>query len=459
VSVSAGEHRFRADFVWGAATSAYQIEGSPLADGAGMSNWHRFAHTPGRTHEGETGDIACDHYRRWPDDVALMRTLGLRGYRMSLSWPRIFPEGRGAMNPRGLDFYSRLVDALLGAGITPFVTLFHWDLPAALEDRGGWLNPDSAGWFADYAAAAVGALGDRVASWMTLNEPGIVVDAGYLHGVNAPGRQSVYEAPIVARHLMIAHGTGVQAIRAQRPVRVGLAVDYEPKTPASGRAEDVEAVARGEAYTNQQYLDPALLGRVPEKLAEVYGNAWRPWSDEELARSRQPLDFLGVNYYTRCIVRDEPGGLPPRTARVRNERALHTETDWEVYPEGLTATLLQLRARYGAIPLYVTENGAAFPDPPQASGGVLEDPLRARYYWEHLRAVREAMRRGVDVRGYFAWSLLDNIEWAQGTSKRFGIVHVNFETQERTIKRSGRYYAEVIASDGAVLAEEPVVRA
>ncbi|HET9985324.1 MAG TPA: GH1 family beta-glucosidase [Longimicrobiales bacterium] len=439
-------------FLWGAATSAYQVEGEPLADGAGPSIWHRFAHTPGRTHAGETGDVACDQYRRYPDDIRLMRELGLNAYRFSIAWGRVLPWGTGAVNPPGLAHYDRLVDALLEAGLTPSATLYHWDLPAALDDRGGWLNPDVADWFGEYAAVMYRALGDRVPLWATLNEPWVVMDGGYMHGGLAPGHRNLFETPRVAHNLLRAHAAGVAAFRASDATgEVGLVVNLEPKYPATQEPADLAATARADAYMNRYFLDPVFLGRYPEELAEVFGEAWPTWPESDLAGIRLAVDFVGVNYYTRAVVRDEPADVPARAGRVRQPRHAYTEMGWEVYPPGLEDTLRWVRDRYGAVPLYVTENGAAFYDPPTAEGDVVEDPLRVAYLREHLRAVRRARDAGVDVRGYFAWSLLDNYEWSHGYSKRFGIVHVDFETQRRTPKRSARFYAEVIGSGGAVL--------
>jgi beta-glucosidase len=444
--------RFPDGFLWGAATSAYQVEGSPLADGAGPSNWHRFAHTPGRTRNGDTGDVACDHYRRYADDVELMAALGLGGYRFSISWSRILPEGRGRVNHRGLDFYSRLVDRLLEHGIRPLVTLFHWDLPAALEDQGGWLEPRIADWFADYAEVVFRALGDRVPMWATLNEPWVVMDAGYLHGVHAPGHRSVEEAATAARHLLRAHGSAVQRFRAHGRGAIGLVVNLEPKDPASGSRADVEATARANDYMNRQFLDAALLGRSAERLAEAFGADWSPPTADDLALMRQPLDWVGVNYYTRSVVRDDPAGLPPRARAVRQDGSLYTATGWEVHPASFTEVLCGIRERYGAVPLYVTENGAAFDDPATATGERVDDPLRVEYLRAHLLAALEAIRRGVDLRGYFAWSLLDNFEWSQGYSKRFGLIHVDFASQRRTLKASADFYGEVVRSNGASLA-------
>ena len=449
-------HRFPDAFLWGASTSAYQIEGSPLADGAGPSIWQRFSHTPGLTANSETGDVACDHYRRWADDVRLMKELGLTAYRFSVSWSRVLPEGRGRVNPKGLGFYERLVDALLEHEITPNVTLYHWDLPAALDDRGGWLNRDVAEWFAEYADVMFRALDGRVKMWATLNEPWVVADAGYLHGVLAPGHRSLFEPPIASHNLLRAHARAVQAYRAAGKHRVGLVVNLEPKYPASDSPEDLAATRRADAYMNRQYLDPVFRGEYPAELREVFGEAWPEWPAEDMALLREPFDFLGVNYYTRSVTRHDPAAYPLRASAVRQPRHAYTETGWELYPEGLRDTLVWVKERYGDIPLYVTENGAAFYDPPQAEGGRVQDPLRLSYYRAHIGAVREAMRRGVDMRGYFAWSLLDNYEWSLGYAKRFGLVHVDYATQRRTPKDSARFYAEVIRTRGAALdAAEP----
>jgi len=445
--------RFPDGFLWGAATSAYQIEGSPLADGAGVSNWHRFAHTPGRVHNDENGDVACDHYRRWEEDVLIMRDLGLTSYRFSISWSRILPLGRGTVNPKGLGFYQRLVDGLLEAGIAPNVTLFHWDLPAALDDIGGWLNRDIADWFAEYATVMFRALGDRVPMWATLNEPWVVTDGGYLHGLLAPGHRNLFEAPIAAHNLLRAHATAVRAYRAEAAHRIGLVVNLEPKYPASQAPEDISATARADAYMNRQFLDPVFLGRYPDELREVFGEAWTEWSDDDMRLIQEPIDFLGVNYYSRNVSKHDAMTLPVRAARVRQDQHVHTEMDWEVYARGLSDALIWVKERYGDIPLYITENGAAFHDPSTADGPVLEDPRRVAYFRDHLRAACQAIQGGVDLRGYFAWSLLDNFEWNAGYAKRFGIIHVDFATQRRTPKASSQFYADVIRTHGRILGQ------
>jgi beta-glucosidase len=444
--------QFPTNFLWGAATSAYQIEGSPLADGAGPSIWQRFAHTPGMMSNGDTGDVACDHYNRWRDDVELMRQLGLKAYRFSVAWSRVLPEGRGKINQKGLDFYDRLVDALLERGIEPLLTLFHWDLPAALDDRGGWLNPDIAHWFADYADIVYARLDGRVKKWATLNEPWVVTDGGYLNGVLAPGHRSKYEAPIASHNLLRAHGAGVQAYRARGKHQIGLVVNLEPKYPASQSAEDLAATKRADAYMNRQYLDPVYLGHYPPELKDVFGEAWPDFPAADLQLIKQPIDFLGVNYYTRSVTRHDALNYPLQASAVK-QHATYTETGWEVFPQGLIDTLTWVRDRYGNPPVYITENGSAFYDPPTAENGVLDDPLRVNYQKKHLAAVSGAIAQGCDIRGYMAWSLLDNLEWSLGFSKRFGIIHVDFATQQRTIKASGRHYSRVIASNGASLNE------
>jgi beta-glucosidase len=446
-------YRFPVDFIWGAATSAYQIEGSPLADGAGPSIWQRFAHTPGMMANGDTGDISCDHYRRFRDDVQLMCALGLQSYRFSIAWGRVLPEGTGRINQKGLDFYSSLVDELLENGIEPNATLFHWDLPVALDDRGGWLNRDIAHWFADYASVLFKALDGRVKRWSTVNEPWVVTDGGYLHGVLAPGHRSKYEAPIAAHNLMRASGAGIQAYRALGRHDIGVVFNIEPKYPASNSPEDLAATRRAHAYMNEQFADPALLGCYPPELKEIFGDAWPDFPDEDFQLTRQPVDFVGINYYTRSVVRHDASAYPLKATPVRQANTTHTETGWEVYAPGLVDTLLWFKERYGDMPLYVTENGAAFYDPPVAEAAVVEDPLRTDYLRKHLRTLHKCIAAGVNLKGYYAWSLLDNLEWSLGFSKRFGLYHVDFATQKRTPKASAVFYARVIESGGAVLAE------
>jgi beta-glucosidase len=444
---------FPAGFLWGASTSAYQVEGSPLADGAGANIWHTFAHEPGRVANGDTGDVACDHYRRYAGDVGLMARLGLNAYRFSIAWARVLPEGTGKPNHEGLDFYRRLVDALLAQDIEPMITLYHWDLPAALQARGGWLNPDSAGWFADYARILFDAFDDRVPHWLTLNEPWVVTVAGHLQGDHAPGHRSLDETPRVAHALLRAHAAAVAAYRADGRHRIGLAVNLEPQHPASGEAQDLAAAARRDAFINRWFLDPLFHGVYPPQLADIFGAHWPGYTAADLAGLPGTVDFLGVNYYSRGVVRDDPADRPLRAARVRQEGSPHTAMDWEIYPAGLTEILLWIKGRYGSPPVFITENGAAFDDPPPAHGE-LPDARRVDYLRRHLLAAHQALDQGVDLRGYFAWSLLDNFEWAYGYTRRFGLVHVDFATQQRTPKASARFYGEVIRSRGGVLAAD-----
>jgi beta-glucosidase len=446
---------FPPEFLWGASTSAYQVEGSPLADGAGPSIWHRFSHTPGLVKGGDTGDVACDHYRRYRSDVRLMRELGLTAYRFSISWSRVLPGGRVRVNRRGLDFYRRLVDALRENGIRPFVTLFHWDLPAALEDRGGWLNPEIADWFADYARVVYRALGGSVAAWATLNEPWVVTDGGYLRGKLAPGHRDLFEAPIASHNLLLAHGKAIDAGRAEGRRNLGIVVNLEPKSPASSRRADRDAAGRSDAYMNRQFLDPIFRGTYPSELSAIFGKAWPRFPASDLEKISRKLDFLGINYYTRGVMRNDPKALPVRASCVKRGGTAVTETGWEVFPRGLFDVLAWVRKRYGALPLYVTENGAAFADPPRVTKRGIHDTRRVEYLRGHLAAAAEAIRRGVDVRGYFVWSLLDNFEWSHGYSKRFGIVHVDYRTQKRTPKESACFYSEVIRNRGAGITDAP----
>jgi beta-glucosidase len=444
--------RFPDKFLWGAATAAYQIEGSPLADGAGASIWQRFSHDPRlMATKGDTGDVACDHYNRMESDVALMKQLGLQAYRFSVAWGRVLPEGAGRVNEAGLAFYERLVDTLLANGIEPLCTLYHWDMPAALDDRGGWLNRDSADWFADYARVMFERLDGRVKKWVTLNEPWVVTDGGYLHGALAPGHKNMFEAPIASHNIMRAHGAAVKVYRDVGAHEIGLVVNIEPKYPASDSKEDMAATARADAYMNRQYLDPALKGEYPSELKEIFGEAWPDWPASDLADIAQPVDFIGINYYTRNVVRHDETQWPLKASMVRQVGKTYTETGWEVHAPALFDLLKWFKDRYGDTPLYITENGAAFYDPPVAAEDGVHDPLRVAYLKSHIAAVGEAIAAGVDIRGYMLWSLFDNLEWSLGYSKRFGMVHVDFETQKRTPKDSAKLYSDVIASNGASL--------
>jgi beta-glucosidase len=426
--------RFPLDFVWGAATAAYQVEGAADVDGRGESIWDRFSHTPGRVRNGDTGDVACDHYHRYPQDVTIMADLGLSAYRFSVSWPRVIPSGRGWVNAAGLDFYDRLVDELLTRDIAPFVTLYHWDLPQRLEDVGGWPARPTAHAFAEYAAVVAGRLGDRVGHFATLNEPHIVSDHGYRTGSHAPGRAEPDAAMAAAHHLLVAHGLGVQAIRAEAPeASAGIVLNFEPKHAATPHMLDQEAAAVAHDRFNRWYLDPIAARGYPEDGRRVLAWDRREVLDNDMELIATPIDFLGVNYYSREIVRS------PLLAPVEDERVERTDMRWEVYPQGLTEVLQFAASRTGELPIYITENGAAYADGPDAT----RDPRRVDFLRRHLDAALDALELGVPLRGYFAWSMLDNFEWANGYAPRFGIVHVDYETQARRVRDSGRFLAAV----------------
>jgi beta-glucosidase len=439
-------------FAWGTATASYQIEGAVAEDGRLPSIWDTFSHTPGTVTAGDTGDVACDHYHRYPEDLALLARLGVTHYRFSLAWPRVQPTGSGPLNPAGVDFYSRLVDGLLERGITPWVTLFHWDMPQAVEDAGGWPARDTAARFAEYAAAIHERLGDRVADWTTLNEPWCAAFLGYADGYHAPGRADQADAVRAAHHLLLGHGLAVRALREQGARQLGITLNLYPVNAASGSDDDADAARRIDGLMNRLFLDPVLRGVYPadvlKDLAPVTGTDHV--RDEDLGVIGTPLDFLGVNYYSRHVVRAgtaKPGRPShwPGAADVefvRRPGVPVTEMGWEIDPDGLYETLTRVAREYGPLPVYVTENGAAFDDRVTESGEVHDEARRA-YLDGHFRAAHRALSEGVDLRGYFVWTLLDNFEWAHGYSKRFGLVHVDFATQRRTVKDSGRWFAGV----------------
>ena len=449
------ETRFPAGFVWGAATSAYQVEGATAEDGRGPSIWDTFTAEPGRVADGGTGAVACDHYHRYREDVALIRDLGVDAYRFSVAWPRVVPDGAGPVNRAGLDFYDRLVDELREAGVAPTPTLFHWDTPQALEDRGGWLDRDTALRFAEYAAHVVDRLGDRVDRWITINEPREVTMLGYALGVHAPGRTALFDALPAAHHQLLGHGLAVQALRAAGARDVGIAVSHSPTWSASDRPEDVEAAQTFDVLNNRLFADPLLTGAYPDDWAGLM-----PSREGDLAVIAAPLDWYGVNFYnpTRVGAPEAgpgevdgiavPDSLPFSFPPI--EGVPHTDFGWPVVPAGLTELLTGLSARYGdrLPPLVVTENGCSYADGPDGTGRVA-DRRRIDYLAAHLRALREAIAAGGDVRGYFLWSILDNFEWAAGFEQRFGLVHVDYETQRRTPKDSYHWYAEHIARSRA----------
>lgn len=457
---------FPPDFLWGSATASYQIEGGVREGGRTPSIWDTFSHTPGRVLAGDTGDVACDHFHRWPEDLELMSQLGLGAYRFSVSWSRVQPTGRGPAAQAGLDFYRAVVDGLLERGITPVLTLYHWDLPQELEDAGGWPVRETAERYADYARLVGEALGDRVSLWTTLNEPFCSAMLGYGSGVHAPGRTEPEAMLRAAHHLNLAHGLGAQALRSVLPAGAEVSLTVNPGVirPRTDSPADVDAARRIDALHTRIFTHPTLHGGYPEDLVRDTARVtdWsfvRPGDTDTI---RQPLDSLGINYYTTNVVsaavegeevaRNDGHGSSAHSPWVGSEDVVfhqvpgrRTDMDWLIDPSGLTELLLRFHREAPGLPLYVTENGAAFDDKPDATGAV-HDPERIAYLHGHLSAIHEAREQGADVRGYFLWSLLDNFEWAYGYSKRFGMVYVDFETLQRTPKASARWYSEVIGT-------------
>jgi beta-glucosidase len=439
------------DFAWGVATAAYQIEGAVAEDGRSPSIWDTFSRVPGAIDNGDTGDVACDHYHRWQEDVGLMRDLGVSAYRFSVAWPRVLPDGTGRVNPAGLAFYDRLVDELLDSGIRPFVTVYHWDLPQALQDRGGWPARDTAYALAEYAGVLGAALGDRVTDWFTVNEPLCSAWIGHLEGRMAPGIKDITQAVPASHHLLLGHGLAVQALRAAapQPVRVGAVVNLSPTEPASDDPADVAAARRADGHTNRWWLDP-LFGRgYPADMVEVYG-VEPPVRPGDLDIVATPTDHIGLNYYFREVDADDPTGPPPRAKMVPVPDAKRTDMDWEVHPDGLEQLLTRLAEDYHASRVFVTENGSAWRD--EVVDGNVADLERAAYLESHVAAALRAAGNGVPLAGYFVWSLLDNFEWSYGYAKRFGLVHVDYDTQVRTMKDSGRRYAKLIREHKALVA-------
>lgn len=434
-----------ADFTWGVATSAYQIEGAVAEDGRSPSIWDTFSHAPGKVARDGNGDIACDHYHRWRSDIEMMKRLGVDAYRFSIAWPRVVPGGDGPVNAAGIAFYDRLVDALLDAGITPYPTLYHWDLPQILQERGGWINRETAEHFATYASHVAKALGDRVTTWATLNEPRCSAWIGHLEGRHAPGVADITAAVPASYHMLLGHGRAAQAVReAVRGARVGIVNLLSACEPASGRDADIEAATRFDGHVNRWWLDPIHGRGFPPDMLKVYG-VELPQRPGDLETIATPLDWMGVNYYSPSVIADDPDGGPPFAAETRRHGVRRTMLDWEVRADGLEQVLMRLTSDYGGRQIYVTENGSAWVDTVGPDGQV-HDPERARYLDEHLAACGRALRRGVPLAGYFAWSLLDNFEWANGYDARFGLVYVDYATQKRTAKDSGHRYADIIRS-------------
>ena len=427
--------RFPADFAWGVATSAYQVEGAAHADGRGDSIWDEFCRRPGAIRDGSSGERACDHYHRAAEDIGLMASLGVNAYRFSLAWPRVQPLGAGGWNEKGFEFYDRLIDGLLERDIAPFLTLYHWDLPQALQESGGWVNRDTVGRFADYAAEVARRFGGRAASIATHNEPWVVAILGHEAGVFAPGLKDQKSALQVAHHLLLSHGVALQALRAQRcTAPLGIVLNQAPIHAATDAPQDLAKARLDDGLTIRWYMDALLRGCYPQDVLAFLGEDAPRISPGDMDAIRQPLDFLGINYYTRNL---SGTGVP--LDPVNSGREL-TDMGWEVYPGGLTELLLRLQAEYRLPPLYITENGAAYRD--RLVGGRVADADRIRYLRSHIAALADALEGGVDVRGYFVWSLLDNFEWADGYTRRFGLVHVDYATQRRTPKDSALWYRD-----------------
>ncbi|WFE47515.1 GH1 family beta-glucosidase [Verrucosispora sp. WMMD1129] len=457
---------FPEGFVWGSATAAYQIEGAAKEDGRGPSIWDTYSHTPGRTLNGDTGDVAADHYHRWADDLDQVAALGLGAYRFSIAWPRVQPGGSGALNQAGVDFYSRLVDRLLELGIRPVATLYHWDLPQELEDAGGWPARDTAARFADYAEKIVGSLGDRVHTWTTFNEPWCSAYLGYASGVHAPGRTEPAAALAAVHHLNLAHGLAGRVIRDLAPAaQLSVTLNLHVIRPASGSAADADAARRIDALANRAFLGPMLDGAYPaDLLADTAAvTDWSFVRDGDEATAAVPLDVLGVNYYSTTLVRAWDG-VSPKSDADGHGRSAHsawvgseqveflpqpgpyTAMGWNIEPAGLTELLLRLHREYPDQPLMITENGAAFDDV-VSPDGTIHDDRRIDYLHRHIAATHDAMAAGTDVRGYFVWSLLDNFEWAYGYDRRFGIIRVDYETQQRTWKDSAHWYRRLTTTN------------
>ncbi len=438
---------FPKDFIWGTATASYQVEGAVNEDGRGASIWDTFAHTPGKVKNGDTGDVACDHYHRTRADIQLMKALNINAYRLSLAWPRIFPQGRGTINEVGLDFYDRLIDDLLAAGITPYVTLYHWDLPQALQDEGGWLRRGIVDDFVGYADTVSRALGDRVKHWITFNEPWVFTWLGYVMGAHAPGLISENPAPAFAttHNAYLAHGQAVPVLRANsKDANVGITLNLSPADPATSKPADLEATTIYDGWFNRWYLDPLFRGQYPADIMELYAPFMPDIQPGDLATMTAPLDFLGINYYARAVIKAGPGPeMPFDRERPDGE---YTEMDWEVYPRGLYNVLKRVHSDYNPPAIYITENGAAYADVLTADGQI-HDERRTAYYQSHLEACQHAIHDGVPLKGYFAWSLMDNFEWGEGYTKRFGLYYVDYATQQRYLKDSGKFYAGVAAGN------------
>ena len=439
------ELQFPADFLFGVATAAYQIEGAVLEDGRGASIWDTFSHTPGRVHNGDTGDVACDHYHRWASDLDLMASMGVDAYRFSIAWPRLFPRGKGQLNTRGLAFYDRLIDGCLERGMKAYPTLYHWDLPQALADKGGWKNRGTADAFADYAATVMDHYGDRISAVSTFNEPWCSSILSHLYGIHAPGEKNLDAALAVLHGQHVAHGLSVQAMRASRDtVPLGIVLNLQSLYPATDKDRDVEACQRHETFHNGLFLDPLFKGEYPAEAIKHLGDRLPEGWQDDLNTIAQPLDYWGLNYYTPFHIADaaDKDADYPASIQIDKPDVVRTDIGWEVDGKSFYDLLVDINERYTLPPCYITENGAAYNH--DIKGGQIADQPRIDYMQQHLGAVRDAIGAGVDIRGYFAWSLMDNFEWAEGYTMRFGLIHVDYGTQTRTLKQSAHWYQALI---------------
>lgn len=442
---SAVNIKFPTDFIWGAATASYQIEGGVAEDGRGESIWDRFSATPGKVLKGDTGAVACDHYHRWREDIKLMKALNLQAYRFSIAWPRVIPTGRGAVNAKGLDFYDQLVDSLLEAGIAPYATLYHWDLPQVLEDKGGWTNRDTAYAYAEYAEAVLKRLGDRVKGWITHNEPWCAAFLGYRDGHHAPGLTDPRAAVSAVHHLLLSHGLAMPIIRQYAPqAKAGITLNLTPFYAATNSSADQEAVRIADCEQNRLFLDPIFKGYYPSDHVLMQEMSGELIKSGDLTTIAAPIDFLGINYYRRSVVKAD--SADPNKVIELHPDGIYTTMDWEVYPEGLYTLLKRLQRDYPTHYM-ITENGASDSDVPDGSGHVY-DELRLDYLRGHFQQAHRAIEEGVQLEGYFVWSLMDNFEWAFGYERRFGIIYVDYQTQQRIIKESGHWYSSVINNNG-----------
>jgi beta-glucosidase len=436
--------KFPKDFVWGTATASYQIEGAVSEDGRGVSIWDTFSRTPGKVFEGHTGDTACDHYHRYQEDIQLMKELGIQSYRFSIAWPRIFPD-RGRFNQKGIDFYKRLVDELLQNDIKPAATMYHWDLPQYLQDKGGWVNRDTVNYFQDYAETLYRELGDVIPAWITHNEPWCAAFLSYGLGIHAPGHQDWKEAIRASHHILLSHGKAVEAFRTSGlKGEIGITLNLNHVYPEAGSKEDLEAAYRVDGFSNRWFLDPIFKGEYPKDMMELFARHVGPddfIKQGDLETISRKIDFLGVNYYTRALVKNGPedGLLSVENLRGTDDR---TDMGWEVYPQGLYDLLTRIKKDYGDIPLYITENGAAYPD--SVVNGTVDDQKRIDYIEAHLEKSLQFINEGGNLKGYYVWSFMDNFEWSFGYSKRFGIVYVDYETQQRIPKKSSHWYRDLI---------------